>query len=117
MSEELITCIGCPIGCRLKVHVENGTVKSIDGAECARGKSYAAQECTAPTRMITSLVKVAGRRKPLSVKSAQPVPKEAIFECVAALHSLTVTPPVRFGDVLLPNVCGTGVDIVATGEC
>ncbi len=102
------------MGCRLNVVLEKGKVTSVDGAGCGRGAAYARQECVCPTRMVTSLVRVEGRRAPLSVKTARPVPKEKIFACLEALRQICVRPQVRSGDVVLKDVCGTGVDVVAT---
>jgi CxxC motif-containing protein len=114
MSERVITCIGCPMGCRLRVTLEGGRVEAVDGAECGRGAVYARQECVCPTRMVCSLARVRGRRAPLSVKTARPIPQEAIFEVMHKIHSVCVSPPVRLGDVIIRDVCGTGVDVVAT---
>lgn len=116
MIEKIITCIGCPMGCRLTVRLESGKAVSVDGAGCGRGAVYARQECVCPTRMVTSGVHVQGRRTPLSVKTLRPVPKEMIFACLGEIHKIVAIPPVRIGDVLLRDVCGTGVDVVATSE-
>ena len=102
------------MGCRLNVRLEDGKVVSVEGAGCGRGAVYARQECVCPTRTVTTRVRVNGRRAPLSVKTAKPVPKERIFECLDAIHRVSVNPPVRIGDVVLADVCGTGVDVVAT---
>ena len=102
------------MGCRLGVTLENGAMRSVDGAGCGRGAVYARQECVCPTRMVTSRVRVSGRREPLSVKTARPVPKEKIFACLEEIHAAEAELPVRIGDVIVPNVCGTGVDVVAT---
>lgn len=114
MSERTLTCIGCPMGCRLNARLDHGKVVAVDGAGCGRGAVYAAQECVCPARMVTSLVRVAGRRGPLSVKTSRPVPKEKIFACLDAIHRVCVTPPVRIGDAVVRDVDGTGVDVVAT---
>jgi len=114
VSAKTITCIGCPMGCRLTVALENGKVTSVDGAGCGRGAAYARQECVCPTRQVTTLARVRGRREPLSVKTAQPIPKALIFACVEEIHRARVAPPVKIGDVVVKNVCGTGVDVVAT---
>ena len=37
-----------------------------------------------------------------------------IFDVVNALKDVEVNPPVRIGDVLVENVAGTGVNVVAT---
>ena len=60
--EQQITCINCPVGCRLQVVVENGEVKSVTGNSCNRGITYAKQECVAPRRMVTAVVPVEDRR-------------------------------------------------------
>lgn len=112
--EQLITCINCPVGCRMTVNVENGQVTSITGNSCKRGVTYAAQESVAPMRMVTAAVPVAGRRLPVSVKTRTPVPKGLIFECMRQISSLALQAPVYMGDTVLANVCGTGVDVIAT---
>ena len=50
----------------------------------------------------------------MSVKTKEDIPKEKIFECVKALKVVEVTAPVHIGDIILKNVAGTGVDVVAT---
>lgn len=116
MSEQTITCIGCPMGCRLSVRIEEGQAVAVDGAACGRGAVYARQECVCPTRMVTSLMRVRGRSGPLSVKTVRPVPKEKIGDCLTRIHEVELVPPVRMGEVVVKDVCGTGVDVVATME-
>jgi CxxC motif-containing protein len=112
--EKVITCINCPIGCRMTVNVEDGKVVSVTGNSCKRGVEYAAQESVAPKRMVTAVVAVAGRKTPVSVRTRTPIPKEKIFDCMKAVEALAPKPPVHMGDVLCPDVCGTGVDVIAT---
>ena len=112
--EQTITCINCPVGCRMTVTLENGVFVSVSGNTCKRGESYARQECVAPLRMVTAVVPVSGFPAPLSVKTRTPIPKEKIHACMQALSALTLTAPIYMGDVVLPDVCGTGVDVIAT---
>ena len=42
------------------------------------------------------------------------IPKEKIFAIINALCGITVPAPVSIGDILVQDVAGTGVDIVAT---
>lgn len=112
--ERQITCINCPVGCRLQVTIEEGQVTKVEGQGCKRGETYAHQECIAPARMVTAAVPVADRTVPVSVKTRTPIPKELIFDCMQQLSRLVLTAPVRMGDVVLPDVCGTGVDVIAT---
>lgn len=112
--EKQITCINCPVGCRLQVTLEDGQVVKVEGQSCKRGETYAKQECVAPARMVTAAVPVADRKTPVSVKTRTPIPKETIFSCMKQLSALALHAPVHMGDVVLSDVCGTGVDVIAT---
>ena len=109
-----ITCINCPVGCRLTVEMENGQVVSVTGNTCTRGVTYAKQECVDPLRMVTAVVHVEGSAVPLSVKTKTPIPKKEISSCMQALANAKLTAPIKAGDVVVANVCGTGVDVIAT---
>ena len=109
-----ITCINCPVGCRLQVTVQDGAVTAVTGNQCKRGETYARQECVAPQRMITAVIPVAGSRCPLSVKTRTPIPKKLMFACMQALADVKLTAPVQAGSVVLADICGTGVDVIAT---
>ena len=115
MEQKYLTCIGCPLGCQITVELESGEVISVTGNTCKRGDDYARKEVTSPTRIVTSTVKVSGGNAPtVSVKTKSDIPKSKIFDCVKALKEVIVQAPVTIGDVVLENVAGTGVDIVAT---
>ena len=109
-----ITCINCPVGCRLDVTLENGQVVSVTGNTCKRGETYARQECVDPQRMVTAVIPVASSAVPLSVKTRTPIPKKRIADCMRALSEVQITAPVAAGSVVLADVCGTGVDVIAT---
>ena len=108
-------CINCPKGCEMEVSV-NGDEVSVTGNSCPKGETYAKAEVTNPTRMVTGLVRVAGMRKPLPVKTKVAVPKAKINDVLFALSQTTVQLPVKIGDVIVPDVAGTGVDVVATAN-
>ena len=113
--DKVITCINCPVGCRMSVKLSDaGEFLSVSGNTCPRGAAYASQECTRPLRVITAVLPVSGSFTPLSVKTSAPVPKEKIAEIMQLLGELSLTAPVSAGDVVVPDVLGTGVDIVAT---
>ena len=113
--EQTITCINCPVGCRMSVTLsETGEFLSVTGNTCVRGAKYAKQECTLPQRMITAVIPVRNSSIPLSVKSSVPVPKEMIFSVMGELNGIRVDLPVRIGQVIIADVLGTGADIVAT---
>ncbi len=109
------TCICCPLGCRIEVALdENGQVSEVSGYTCKRGADYAAQEAVAPERMVTAVLCVSGCLEPVSVKTQRPVPKAAMKDALAAVAALRLDAPVAAGDVLIEDVCGTGVAVVAT---
>ena len=110
-----LICINCPKGCEMEVAVSGAEV-AVTGNACPKGEAYAKAEVTNPTRMVTGLVKVAGTRRPLPVKTRVAIPKAKIGEVTNLLANTTVLPPKRIGDVIIENVCETGVDIVATAN-
>ncbi len=113
MRREL-TCIICPRGCALTAEGEGGLL-TVSGNGCPKGKEYAVRECTAPTRTVTSTVRVSNRGdRPVSVKTASPVPKDQIFEVMRQIRAAKVLAPVAIGDMMIRDVCGT--DIVATAN-
>ena len=115
MERKELICIGCPLGCPITVEMENGNVISVEGNTCKRGDIYARKEVTNPTRIVTSSVRVAGGNSPMvSVKTQSDIPKDKIFDCIEALKNTVIQAPVSIGDVVLKNVAGTGVDVIAT---
>ena len=115
MNQRQLTCIGCPMGCPLIVTMEDGAVVSVTGNTCPRGDAYARKEVTAPTRIVTSTVRVTGGTLAMvSCKTRSDIPKGKIFDVVRALKDVEVPAPITIGQVLAENVAGTGVDIIAT---
>ena len=108
--KELI-CITCPKGCHLKVDEETFAVT---GNSCPRGAVYGANELRNPVRVVTSTVVVEGPVRRLPVKTDRAIPKGKIFEVMAEIAKVRVKPPVRVGDVLIPNAAGTDGNVVAT---
>ena len=113
MVKEFI-CISCPMGCHLKVDVDN---KTVTGNTCKRGEIYGLNEVTNPVRVVTSTVKVNGGELPVvPVKTAGAIPKKLNFECMKVINETTVNAPVKMGDVLIKDVLGTGIDVVASRD-
>ena len=115
MEVRNLICINCPMGCPLTVEMDGDEVVSVSGNTCKRGDTYGRKEVTNPTRIVTSTVKVTGGGADMvSVKTKQDIPKGKIFDCVKALKDVEVQAPVHIGDVIVSDVAGTGVDVVAT---
>jgi CxxC motif-containing protein len=129
--EEMI-CITCPMGCHLSVQRLSASEISVTGNRCARGEAYAREELLSPKRVVTTTCGIAAsgaadgvaeaeaskaelyrpRRVPVRTKSA--FPKERVTELLGLLSKVTIALPVRRGQVILADVLGTGVDVVAT---
>jgi CxxC motif-containing protein len=121
MPDERIShylCIGCPMGCRLEVEDnEAGEVVEVRGWGCKEGKAYGPQEHTNPRRMVATSVRINGARwGRLPVRTSASVPKLLVRAVVGAVRMIEVEAPIAVGTVILPNVLGTGVDVVATRD-
>lgn len=109
-----VTCICCPLSCNLTTTKPDNEFIVV-GNKCPRGKKYAIEEMVAPKRIVTSTVKIAGGSYPvISVKTAEPIPKEKIFTIMKILANVEVVAPIYIGDTIVKNVANTGVNIVAT---
>lgn len=107
------TCIMCPVGCTLTVE-KKGEEFIVSGNGCIRGQRYGVSEVTNPTRMVTSLVKT--KNGICSVKTSNLVPKDKVFDVLSEIEKLRPK-SVKFGDVLIKNVCGLeNVDVVVTRQ-
>ena len=108
MKREL-TCIICPRGCSLSIEI-NGDNVSVSGNACPKGVQYGINECTNPTRTVTSIVRVANRIDTMvSVKTQNPIPKGNIFDLMEIIRAKEVNAPIEIGDVICDNVFGTKV--------
>ena len=112
-----ITCINCPLGCTLDVVIKPDNSLVVTGFQCERGEAYAKKEILHPMRTITSSVPVTQGEYPMvSVKTAGEIPKNMITNCMLALKDIVVEAPIHIGDVVVRDVCSSGIDIVATRE-
>lgn len=112
MKKEFV-CIVCPSSCRLTVEEVDGNI-TVTGNTCKRGLAHGTSEFTNPTRMLTTTVSIDNAiQKRLSVVSTGELPKSQLPECLQHLYSIKLTAPVVAGDVVVANILGSGVDIVA----
>ena len=112
-----LTCIRCPKGCALTVHVNPDNTATVTGNSCPKGEEYGRTEVLNPVRTVTSSVRIAGTKNGVvSVKTKGDIPKGKIFEGMDALKGISVEAPVKLGDVIIENVADTGIDVVATAN-
>lgn len=110
-------CIVCPIGCRLHILKDANSSKGyiVKGNQCKRGEEYGILEMTNPTRVITSTIKINNAQLcRLPVKTNRAIPKDMNFKCMKLINSLEVDAPVRIGQIIVKDILGTGVDLVAS---
>jgi CxxC motif-containing protein len=113
MMEKKLICIVCPMGCRLTV---TGSIDhlNVDGGVCRKGTEYARDELTHPVRMVCTTVRITGGIHPvIPVKTDKPIPDRYKLDVVKAVNGITLASPVKMGDVVLADLFGTGVNIVA----
>lgn len=115
MTKEMI-CIVCPMSCHISVQMnENNEIVAVSGNKCPRGDVYVRKELTNPTRMLTSTVTIQGGiYERLPVITSQDIPKSSLFEVMNAINQVSVTAPIERNQIIIPNVCGLGVDIIAS---
>ncbi len=115
MEEKVFVCVNCPMGCHVKVELENGEIREVSGNRCPRGKQYAMQECIQPMRILTSTVRVeGGMHRVLPVITSSEIPLEKMEEAMQEIRTISVKAPIRVKDVIVDDLCGTGVSLIAS---
>ncbi len=111
-------CIGCPLGCRLEVEEnDEHDIVEVRGFSCKKGDRFARQEHVDPRRMVTTTVAIEGGMVArLPVRTSDDVPKHLVREICRAARDVRSTVPVSMGDVVLADVLGTGIDLIATRD-
>ena len=113
MIKEFV-CIVCPVSCNLKVEELSGEI-TVSGNQCKRGMNFGKNEFTNPMRMLTTTMKIVnGTVHRLPVISSGEVPKEKLKSFVKDLYKIEIHAPITRGDIIVENIGGTGVDIIAT---
>ena len=113
-------CTTCPSECALTIDTsidENGVehVLSVQGNRCARRRKFAEQEIIRPMRILaTTIVVREGDEKLLPVRTARPIPRDLHLRAMRDIRHASITAPVRMGDVVMSDLLGTGVDLVAS---
>lgn len=110
-----LVCINCPMGCSITVEIEDSKIISVIGNACPQGREYAEQECLRPMRILTTTVKIAhGTHRVLPVVSEKAIPLDLTFKAMEQARQVCVEAPVQAGDVMIENLAGTGVRLMAS---
>lgn len=111
-----IICVACPHGCRLEATRQDGEIL-ISNAGCKRGQEYAINEITDPRRMVATTARIQNGIHPLlPVYTSQPFPKGRISELLQEIRKVEIIAPVKMGQVVLENVLGSGIDVLASRD-
>lgn len=114
-EKKRMICITCPVGCSLEVTHDDKVVIKVDGQQCKKGIDYAKVELTDPRRMVTTTVKVRDGLHPLvPVGISATLPKHLIFKLLEELRKVEIQAPVMIGRVIIDDVFGTGVKVIAS---
>ena len=98
-ARETVICIGCPLGCRVKVTQDRkGNVTAMKGADCKQGEKYVLEELRNPVRTLTATVRTTGEDFPLlPVRTSRPVLKAKMKPIMRETAKIRVKPPVKAG--------------------
>lgn len=117
MNRQEIVCIVCPNSCVMQVDSSSDAL-SVTGNKCKRGTEFAENEIKNPVRMLCTTVRTSLPGCPvLPVRLSAEIPKGRIFEAMASINAVTVNDPVRCGDVVLADLLGLGIDVLASADC
>lgn len=116
MEKIIKKCKMCPIGCELIIseNKSHPSGYSVEGNSCNRGIDFGIKEVTEPSRILTGRVLLKnGSIKWLPVKTKGVVPKDKVNRCMEIINSTEATAPINKGDVVIENILGLGIDVVA----
>ncbi len=109
-------CIECPVGCVLEVDMDSKPIR-ITGNECPKGENYAISEIENPQRILTSSVLTQGLAlKMVPIKTDRPIPKKDLLKAMEVIKKIRLKKTVAVGDIVMKDLLGLGVNLVATRE-
>ena len=116
MDKIVKKCKVCPIGCELIIteNKSNPSGFTVEGNSCNRGRDFGIKEIIEPSRVLTGRVLLKhGAMSRLPVKTTGVVPKDKVDECMKIFNSTEATAPIKKGDIIIKNILGLGVDVIA----
>ncbi|MCF2141498.1 MAG: DUF1667 domain-containing protein [Candidatus Lokiarchaeota archaeon] len=117
INEKEIVCVVCPNSCRLTVWEDKLGEVHVSGNKCPRGVVYGKSEYTHPVRMLITTMRVEGGVLPvIPVRSEKPIPKELLLKAIKVVNEHYCQAPVKMGQILLRDILGTGVNVIASRD-
>ena len=120
MKKQVVICLQCPFACNITVSIDDaGNISEFKNNRCERGKKYATQEIVCPVRVLTSTVALETKDKEhplLPVQTNGPIPKHLLLDAMKVISKIKVKAPIKYNEVIYPNLLDTGIDLVSTFE-
>lgn len=115
-KDKIVVCTVCPLSCEISISVDDSdSIVKVASYRCARGLEYARAEHENPVRTLTTTVRIEGALHPLlPVRTDTPIAKGLLFRVMEETRQIQVQAPVTVGDVIIPNVLGSGANLIAT---
>lgn len=107
MIKKNITCISCPIGCRITAEITDNTF-NFSGNKCKKGEDFAKAELTNPLRSLTTTVKTAFPEVPvLPVRTQNEIPKDKINDIISKLSGIIINERIGIGEMVADGIIST----------
>ncbi len=104
-----ITCIICPVGCRILIDKDN-----ISNYKCKKGLNYAREELINPKRNITTTVKAINlSKRRVAVKLDKEIPKDALVDVLKEIKKVKIDKKVKRGEIIKENILNLGVNLIS----
>lgn len=117
LEKKNITCITCPLGCKLDIVLDKrtGDIISNKGWQCKKGIKFAEEEIKNPVRLLTTTISICSEKNSrLPVRSLSAVPKDMLESLVNEVKKIKISAPVLRGQVLAENLLGCKVKIISS---
>lgn len=109
----IIYCERCTMRCKLDVEYSNGEAV-VQGNLCNKGKEFGETEIIKPKRSMYFKIPVTGGYfKEVFIKTDGEIPRELWDETYEIIYSLDLCAPIEFGEIIIENILGTGVNIIS----
>lgn len=117
MINVLIPCRCCPFGCQIEVTSEDGVIYQIEGNNCLKGDRYAEQESGFDYRILTFSVRVRnGKYANVRGFTSKAFEIGLRNKVISQLKEFELEAPIQKGDILVSNLLGTGISLVAVTD-
>ncbi|NLM06916.1 MAG: DUF1667 domain-containing protein [Tissierellia bacterium] len=106
-------CKVCPVGC--EVSITGKDPNTITGNRCGRGGEYIYKQVMGKSEVLTGRMPIEGGiMSKIPVQTSEPLPSDLRDKILSEINSSKAVAPVKKGEVLIENVLGTGVDVIAS---